>query len=145
MEPFSFWLEHFRVHDEYLSYDNIALSGALDINYDDILPLRPAAKNLVVSANALIKVFKARFDDNRSWARIEDFSTLPFKQPLISGERPAFEATLVKNGVNYVDVDFAHNTINRWDTPLYSGSLENFRFFNFPFLIGNKSEAGRFI
>lgn len=117
-----------------------------NVELSDLLPLRPAAKNIIVSANALIKVFKSRYDDNRSLARLEDFAELDSKQILISGPRASYEKFLSKNNTSMIAIKFFTSRLLEVDSLsshlLY---LHNFPFFDLPFLDARKSEASRYL
>lgn len=128
--------------DTFFDLNELAISKEVeggDSQFD-----RSSAKNLIVSSNAIGKVFKSRYDDHKSLARLSDFSELEGDQPLISGTRVAYERILNKISESKLNIDFFV------ETPLNYGNefstlinFQNFPLFDFPFLLANKSEAGR--
>jgi heme/copper-type cytochrome/quinol oxidase subunit 2 len=122
------------------------LYTANGVEVSDALPLRQTAKNLIVSSNALLKVFKSRYDDNRALARLSDFTELASAQLLISGTRAPYEQFLTKVTNPMIAVKFFTSR------PLLAGMLstrllhlQNFPLFDMPFLEAAKSEASRHI
>src|SRR5690606_17355601 len=106
--------------------------------------LRSTVKNSIVNFNALQKVFKSRFDDARSHSKLYDLSNLNDNQPFLASQRPNFEKMLGKNREFYVNYNFYqpkfYSTINF----NYFNSL-NFPFFDFPFLLAQKSDSARHV
>ena len=124
----------------------IPLYTSNPIMMGDFLNLRLSAKNLIVSANALIKVFKPRYDDNRSLARLSDFSDLIDSQPLITTPRYSFESWLNKNSFQDISLQFYTHQL----LPFYLSSFDVIRFqstplFDLPFLESLKSESARYL
>jgi hypothetical protein len=112
----------------------------------DYVNLRQTTKDLIVTSNAIIKVFKSRYDDYRALARLSDFTALEATQPLISGERVKFETFINKiesplTSVDFVTSNFALNSIVKGSII----KLQNVPLFDFPFLVAAKSEAARHI
>jgi hypothetical protein len=56
------------------------------------LTLRSTARNSIVTYNALQKVFRARFEDGRSHASLNQFASLSNEQPFLNTSRVPYEA-----------------------------------------------------
>ena len=112
----------------------------------DHVNLRQTARDLIVSSNAIIKVFKSRYDDKRSLARLGDFSELESAQPLISGTRASYETFLNKAETPLARVNF-FSSYNESNSPLMSilNRLQNFPPFEMPFLAATRGESARYI
>jgi hypothetical protein len=65
------------------------------------LTLRSSAKNSLVTYNALQKVFKSRFDEGRSNARLQDFSNSSVKHPFITAKKTPYGSLLGKNKASF--------------------------------------------
>lgn len=112
----------------------------------DLINLRNTAKNSIVTYAAIQKVFKTRFDENRSHARLLDFSNSFIKQPFVNASKTPYENILgkTKNTFfnNLVFKSFFKKNINN----LYQiDSTLNFYFFDFPFLMALKSDPSRYL
>jgi hypothetical protein len=115
-------------------------------NISEIPNLRSTSKNAIISANAIGKVFRNRYEDKRSHAKLDDFSDMSVLQPFISGVRPQYEKFLQKNNNHF----FKHNPIktefNIERGQLTSSNLPSFvALFDMPFMIAMKSEASRYL
>ncbi len=101
-------------------------------------------KNLITNFNALVKVAKPRFDEMRSHAKIEDFSALSIKLPLLQFPKPAFEQLISKNShSNFAVVLLRTAPIN----VLQKNNLlkSSYPVFDFPFWLGLKSDSGHHV
>jgi hypothetical protein len=80
------------VHKFYLNFFNFESffnSNFLETNdrLSNLINLRNTARNSLVTYGAIQKVFKTRFDENRSNARLEDFSSSSSKQSFLNSKR----------------------------------------------------------
>ena len=110
------------------------------------LSLRSSARNSIVTFNALQKVFRARFEEGRSNASLQQFSELKAHQPLLTPDRVSYENMLGKTRNSFFDTTFYnYNILEVLNTlSAYTSSL-NFNFFDFPFLLSGKSDMARYM
>jgi hypothetical protein len=110
------------------------------------LTLRVTTRNSIVNYNALQKVFRARFEDGRANANLNQFSELSSTQPFLNTERVSYEKLLGKTKTNFFDINFFNNsTLNLFNNLSSSFSSLNFHFFDFPFLLSVKSDMARYM
>jgi len=126
------------------------LSGDLNddssIRFSNNLNVRASVRNAVVSYNAIQKVFRTRFDENRSNAKLADFSNAFLKQPFISSDRTPYEKLLGKTKEDFFRNNFYKNNFKPTLNNLYEiQSGLNFYFYDFPFLLALKSDASRYL
>jgi hypothetical protein len=72
-----------------------------DVRFSNPFKLRASTKNAIVTYNAIQKVFKSRFDEGRSNARLQDFSNSFVSHPFLTAKRSSYEALLGKNKDNF--------------------------------------------
>lgn len=128
-------------------------ANLLNINFNQIndrivnsLSLRNTAKNSIVTYAAIQKVFKTRFDENRSHARLSDFSNSFTKQPFVSAKKAPYENILGKNKNTFFKNVFFKPFFKKNLNNLYmTDSSLNFYFFDFPFLMSLKSDPSRYL
>ena len=114
--------------------------------FSNSINLRNTAKNSIVTFNAIQKVFRTRFDENRSHAKLNDLSSFYVKQPFISSPRTPYEKILGKNKESFFKTTLYKNQFKPLLNSLYfSNSSLNFFFFDFPFLMALKSDASRYL
>jgi hypothetical protein len=114
--------------------------------FNNYLNLRAPAKSAIVNYNALQKVFRARFDEGRSNAKLTDLGSLYTKQPFISSSRIAYENLLGKTKENFIKINMYKNNYQLLLNNFYElNSSLNFYFYDFPFLIAMKSDASRYL
>jgi hypothetical protein len=108
--------------------------------------LRNTAKNSIVTYNAIQKVFKTRFDEGRSHAKLNDLSNFFIKQPFISAPKSDYEKILGKNKENFFQTNLYKNNFKVIFNNLYDFSTSNnFYFYDFPFLIALKSDSSKYL
>jgi hypothetical protein len=79
--------------------------------------LRASAKNAIVTYNALQKVFRARFDEGRSNARLQDFSNSAITHPFLTSNRVPYEKLLGKNKESFFELTrYNHNLTEDFST-----------------------------
>jgi len=122
------------------------LIDLLEAKNTNLLSLRSSIRGSLITYNALQKVFKARFEDSRSLTGLNFISNLRTAQPFISSYRPLYENFFKKSQNNFTElVFFQKKLIQSFGITNYLKSSLNFTFFNFPFLLGTKSDMGRYI
>jgi hypothetical protein len=128
-----------------LSTDEISDSESLT-RLSNPLTLRVTARNSIVNFNALQKVFRARFEDGRSNVTLQQFSQLSSTQPFLNTDRPNYEKLLGKTKNNFFTTNFFNlNTFNTVNMSNSSLTSLNFQFFDFPFLLAEKSDMSRYM
>lgn len=114
--------------------------------FSNSINLRNTAKNSIVTYNAIQKVFKTRFDENRSHTKLIDFSNFYINQPFISTPRTPYEKLLGKNKENFYNTLVYKNNFKLFFNNFYSSTNSlNYYFFDFPFLIALKSDSSRYL
>jgi len=68
------------------------------------LKLRSTARSSIVTYNAIQKVFKSRFDEGRSHARLQDFSNSYITHPFVTEAKTPYESLLGKNKNSFFNV-----------------------------------------
>jgi hypothetical protein len=110
------------------------------------LSLRSTARNSIVTYNALQKVFRARFEDGRAHASLNQFAALNTEQPFLNTARVPYESLLGKTKNTFYRVNFYNNDILDLFNSLYAvTSTSNYHFFDFPFLLSAKSDMSRYM
>jgi hypothetical protein len=131
--------------DTDLSLSSHSLNTTKSQRFSNNLNLRGPVKNSIVTFNAIQKVFKTRFDENRSNTKISDFSSFYVKQPFISSPRIQYEKLLGKTKENFFKINLYKNTFQYFVNDLYAVNTSlNFYFFDFPFLTALKSDSSRY-
>lgn len=132
-----------------LNHNFFFLNNDIDLNkflrFNNSINLRNTIKSSIVTYNATQKIFKTRFDENRSNTKLSDFSNFYIKQPFISSTRPHYENLLGKTKENFYKVNFYKNKFNIFFNNFYDLSTSlNYYFFDFPFLLAFKSDSSRY-
>jgi hypothetical protein len=142
----------FLYSDSLLSSDDNALGLEDDIDSNTNLKLsnpfklRSTVKNAMVTYNAMQKVFRSRFDEGRSNARLEDFSNSFVKHPYITDSRVSYESLLGKNKESFLKTNLYNQTKKlNYSTlsPIYYSN--NIYFMDLPFLLSMKSDPSRYL
>ena len=108
--------------------------------------LRSSAKESLTTYNALRKVFKARFDENRSNLRFGNISGLGIPAPFINMPKVGFENLLTKNSSYFLTKASYKTSFSKSFSTYWSlDSLLNFYLSDLPFLKSLKSDASRYI
>jgi len=104
--------------------------------------LRVTAKNSITTFNALQKVFRTRFDEGRMNAKISHFGNMGIKQSFVNAGRLPYETLLGKNKESFFKPVYYSTTIfknlNQYGSLFNSSKVG---FFDFPFLLSEKSES----
>lgn len=115
-----------------------------DWRLDQIPSFRLPIKNVNITAQAMQKVYKTRFDELRSFTRPNDFSLVENQIPLLSAPMPILQGSLTKNSAQFNAIVLHRAELS---------SLIDAHFFNFnnvpafelPIMLGLKSDPGRHI
>jgi hypothetical protein len=108
--------------------------------------LRSSVRNSMISYNATQKVFRSRFDENRSHSKLNDYANIFVKQLFITNSKIKYELLLGKNKLNYFDLNFYKTLINlNFGVFNKINNMFNSYFFEFPFLTSFKSDASRYL
>ncbi len=133
----------FNFKDFNFIFKNVKVS---DFRFTNYLNTRSTAKNSLVTYNAMQKVFRTRFDENRSHTKLTDFSSFSIKQPFITSPRVPYERILGKNKNSFYNPLIFKNKFNNFFNFFHVNfSTLNYYFFDFPFLIAMKSDSARYL
>lgn len=134
-------------HLNFLNFSlNNDLSNSKLLRFNNSINLRNTVKNSMVTYNAIQKVFKTRFDESRSNAKLSDIANLYTHQPFISSPRIQYENLLGKTKENFYNVNFYKNSFQNYFNNFYDASSSlNFYFYDFPFLLAMKSDSSRYL
>jgi hypothetical protein len=92
------------------------------------------------------KVFKTRFDENRSHAELTDLANSFSSHPFLTTNDSNYTSLLGKNKNAFFNVYFYKNNFKTLFNSLYVFEHNtNFGFFDFPFLIALKSDSSRYL
>jgi hypothetical protein len=75
------------------------------------MKLRSSARSAIVTYNAIQKVFKSRFDEGRSHARLQDFSNSYTSHPFITEKKSPYEGMLAKNVDSFFNINMYKSSI----------------------------------
>jgi hypothetical protein len=142
----------FIYNDEFTTgkNDNNLQSVNLDFNNNlklsNPFKLRSTVKNAIVTYNAIQKVFRSRFDEGRSNARLEDFSNSFVKHPYITDSRINYESLLGKNKESFLKTNL-YNQTNKLNysnfAPVFFST--NIYYMDLPFMVSMKSDPSRYL
>jgi len=76
-----------------------------EIRTTNPLKLRSTTKNAIVTYNAMQKVFRSRYDEGRSNARLQDLTNSYNKHPFITAPKSPYESLLGKNKESFFNVN----------------------------------------
>jgi len=143
--------------DPFLYADDFNLGGqetftdqVVDVNntlkLSNPMKLRSTVKNAIVTYNAIQKVFRSRFDEGRSNARLEDFSNSFVKHPYLTDSRVSYESLLGKNKESFLKTNLYNQTQKLNFSDMSSVFYSNNVFFmDLPFLVSMKSDPSRYL
>lgn len=110
------------------------------------LKLRSTAKNSIVTYNAIQKVFKSRFDEGRSNARLIDFSNSYNSYLFLTEPKADYENMLAKNTESFFNVSTFVKAFNtNFNIVTQSLIALNSTYLDVPFLISNTSDSARYL
>lgn len=135
-------------NDFYLNNDFVVSNVSNSNNLRNVNPLklRLTARNSIVTYNAIQKVFKSRFDEGRSNARLYDLSNSFISHPFLTQGKSGYESLLGKNKESFFSMSTysSYNNTNFNNLYTLSNTL-NIPFLDIPFLISLKSDASRYL
>jgi hypothetical protein len=95
------------------NYTNtLELNSSSDIRVSNPMKLRSSARSAIVTYNAIQKVFKSRFDEGRSHARLQDFSNSYVSHPFLTEKKSPYEGMLGKNKESFFNVNNYKQSLN---------------------------------
>jgi hypothetical protein len=128
-----------------LECDNDFFAFSPALRFSNYFLLRPSTRSAMSNYSSYQKVYKARFDENRSFAKITDIAHSFVKQTNVSTSRIRYERLLGKNKENFLQPKSFKNELLTSFNSLYDVFTSlNFYFFDFPFLLAMKSDASRY-
>ena len=125
-------------------YSNSSFSFNPSTRFDQIPNFRLPLKNINVTAQAMQKVFKTRFDELRSFTRPNDFSLSESAIPLLSSSMIPLRSSITKNAAIFTKVPLYHFSLSSL-LPSSTSVLANTPAFELPIMLGLKSDPGRHI
>lgn len=128
----------------YLTDLDFSLTRQNEIYFSNPLKLRTTAKNSIVTYNAIQKVFKSRFDEGRSNARLQDISNSAVNYMFVNSTKIPYESLLGKNKDSFFSPASYNQTVFVPFTEL-TGLYNTFNthFSDLPFLVANYSDSAR--
>ncbi len=133
-------------------YDNVFFNEPSNFSFfksnkfSNYLILRSSTKSAIGNYNSYQKVFKTRFDENRSHAKVSDLANLYVKQLNISASKPKYERMIGKNKEAFFQPHtYSNELIVNFNSLYDSFNSINFYFFDLPFLLALKSDASRYL
>jgi hypothetical protein len=144
-DPYLYMDETSDLNSE-LYTENSLVDSNNNLKLSNPFKMRSTVKNAIVTYSAIQKVFRSRFDEGRSNARLEDFSNSFVKHPYITDSRVNYESLLGKNKESFLKV----NLYNQTQKLNYSNMLSvfysnNIYFMDLPFMVSMKSDPSRYL
>jgi hypothetical protein len=140
----------FLYTDNFNNQTDTSFNESLDVNNNlklsNPFKLRSTVKNAMVTYNAIQKVFRSRFDEGRSNARLEDFSNSFVKHPYITDSRINYESLLGKNKEAFLKTNL-YNQTQKLNYSILSSIFysNNIYFMDLPFMLSMKSDPSRYL
>ena len=108
------------------------------------IKLRSTARNSIVTYSAIQKVFKSRYDEGRSNARLQDLSNSYNSHLFITASKTPYERILGKNYESFFNVNLYNTTLSNNFSNFFSvwNSLNTY-YIDLPFLVANHSDSSR--
>jgi hypothetical protein len=124
--------------------ENLDLNNNLKLS--NPFKLRSTVKNAMTTYSAIQKVFRSRFDEGRSNARLEDFSNSFVKHPYITDSRVSYESLLGKNKESFLKASL-YNQTKKLNYSIISSIFysNNIYFMDLPFMVSMKSDPSRYL
>lgn len=138
--------------DEIADQSSVDYSNEVDTNLSNDLrvsnpmKLRSSARNSIITYNAIQKVFKSRFDEGRSNARLQDFSNSYVTHPFITESKSPYEGMLGKNKDSFFAINnYKQYFVNNFNDNYSIWNSMNVYFADLPFLLSMKSDPSRYL
>ena len=108
------------------------------------IKLRSTARNSIVTFSAIQKVFRSRYDEGRSNARLQDLSNSYNSHLFITAPRTNYERILGKNYETFFNINLYNTTLSSNFSDFFSvwNSLNTY-YLDLPFLVANTSDSSR--
>lgn len=137
------WSNDFYLNNDFVTSN---ISNSNNLRNINPLKLRLTARNSIITYNAIQKVFKSRFDEGRSNARLYDLSNSFVSHPFLTQSKSSYELLLGKNKESF----FSLNTYSSYNNTNFNNlytltNTLNIPFLDIPFLISLKSDASRYL
>lgn len=144
-DPYLYLDENLKNTSSYFSPE-ISYELNNNLKLSNPFKLRSTVKNSIVTYSAIQKVFRSRFDEGRSNARLEDFTNSYVKHPYITDRRSSYENLLGKNKESYLKLNL-YNSFNKLNFSNLSSLFysNNIYFMELPFLVSMKSDPSRYL
>ena len=145
-DPYLYTDEHSTLDDNLLLTNQPSIDTNNNIKLSNPFRLRATIKSSMVTYSAIQKVFRSRFDEGRSNARLEDFSNSFVKHPYITDSRPKYESVLGKNKESFLKFNL-YNQVNKLNFSTLSSLFysNNIYLIDLPFLVSMKSDPSRYL
>jgi|TARA_B110000459_G_C16554719_1_gene468481 hypothetical protein len=128
------------------TYTTSAPTTELDLRVTNSMKLRSSTRSAIVTYNAIQKVFKSRFDEGRSNARLQDFSNSYVSHPFITEKKSPYESMLAKNTDSFFNVNnYKHSLVSNFNQNTAIWNSLNTYFIDVPFLLSMKSDPSRYL
>lgn len=117
-----------------------------DLRVSNSMKLRSSARSAIVAYNAIQKVFKSRFDEGRSNARLQDFSNSYVSHPFITEKKSPYESMLAKNSNGFFNINnYKQSLVTNFNSNSMIWNSLNTYFIDIPFLLSMKSDPSRYL
>lgn len=137
------WNSDFYLNNEFDMSNTSDSNNTKSINP---LRLRLTARNSIVTYNAIQKVFKSRFDEGRSNAKLYDLSNSLVPHSFLTQSKPQYEHMLNKNKESFFSLDtYLFRNNSNFNTLFTISNSLNIPFLDIPFLISLKSDSSRYL
>jgi hypothetical protein len=127
-------------------YDTNNSSHDFNTRVTNTMKLRSSARSAIVTYNAIQKVFKSRFDEGRSNARLQDFSNSYVSHPFVTEAKSPYERMLGKNMDSFFNVNnYKNSLVSTFNHNTAIWNSLNTYFIDIPFLLSGKSDPSRYL
>jgi hypothetical protein len=98
-----------------------------------LLNVRKPLRNLSITYNAIHKVFRTRFDENRAHVNVNNFTLSKPEIPFIADKKILFEKAISKTKISYMSYNYYKNNILPLSNLLsQSYNSLNYYYYEFP-------------
>jgi hypothetical protein len=145
-DPFLYADDSVDNHDSLNLTNNNEVDPNNNLKLSNPFKVRSTVKNAMVTYNAIQKVFRSRFDEGRSNARLEDFANSFVKHPYITDSRINYESLLGKNKESFLKTNL-YSQSQKLNYSYLSSIFftNNIYFMDLPFLVSMKSDPSRYL
>ena len=127
-------------------FEEHGINTGEDMRIFNPIKLRSTVRNSMVTFNSIQKVFKSRYDEGRSNARLQDLSNSYSTHPFLTEKRSNYESLLSKNSESFLNINFYNSKIRNIN-PLLSSlwNSTNIYYLDLPFLVSKFSDSSRYL